>query len=547
MRKKQFTLKDYIIYIRKYIPLMLIAMLIASMGLGVQFMQPKLLGDMVDCISKYKWDNISKLIERLILYTILGILLINVGKFIIKKSSNKLSKEVRMQLFDSFLNYEFQKINKMESGELLAKFESDVTIFTRFFASDLVDFIMGVCSAVIIGIYIFKLNFLLAICIIASCFFQLLTVKRMGKIANSNYKKIRNLNEQYLSLLIEVKEGIKEIKLLNLHRKFRNLMSKSQNEYYSTVLSSEKLSIMLSITNSGLSLITNIIIILLAINQIKTGELTVGLFVAFMNYFNSMYNSLNSITNIHMQWQTAKVSMERIFSAFCSKNKDEIGALLLEENGELKVQDLSFGFHEEKSNILFENFSMDFKPGVVNILTGESGVGKTTLCELILGLYEIENGYIKLNKTNIKDINKINWWSYVSYCSQVPFFFSFTLEENFKCANNYITEKDIVAFLKKFGLADKIEFMHKDIINKMSIGQKQRLAVLRCILKKAYIYIFDEPTSALDKANTKIVADVINDLARKNKICIVITHDSYFLSLLKYQRILPIEGKEDYV
>ncbi|MDQ9894361.1 ATP-binding cassette domain-containing protein, partial [Acinetobacter baumannii] len=68
--------------------------------------------------------------------------------------------------------------------------------------------------------------------------------------------------------------------------------------------------------------------------------------------------------------------------------------------------------------------------GVVNILTGESGVGKTTLCELILGLYEIENGYIKLNKTNIKDINKINWWSYVSYCSQVPFFFSFTLEEN---------------------------------------------------------------------------------------------------------------------
>lgn len=186
MRKKQFTLKDYIIYIRKYIPLMLIAMLIASVGLGVQFMQPKLLGDMVDCISKYKWDNISKLIERLILYTILGILLINVGKFIIKKSSNKLSKEVRMQLFDSFLNYEFQKINNMESGELLAKFESDVTIFTRFFASDLVDFIMGVCSAVIIGIYIFKLNFLLAICIIASCFFQLLTVKRMGKIANSN-------------------------------------------------------------------------------------------------------------------------------------------------------------------------------------------------------------------------------------------------------------------------------------------------------------------------------------------------------------------------
>ena len=190
MEKIKFTIKTFILYIYANIfHLCWWQMLIASAGLGVQFMQPKLLGNIVDCISKYKWDDINKLIEQLMLCTILGILLINIGKFVIKKSSNRLSKEVRMQLFDSFLNYEFSKINNMEIGELLTRFESDVTVFTRFFTSDLVDFVMGVCSAIIIGIYIFQLNFILAICIIVSCFFQLLIVKKLGKIANSNYKK----------------------------------------------------------------------------------------------------------------------------------------------------------------------------------------------------------------------------------------------------------------------------------------------------------------------------------------------------------------------
>lgn len=181
-------------------------------------------------------------------------------------------------------------------------------------------------------------------------------------------------------------------------------------------------------------------------------------------------------------------------------------------------------FSKKYSNITFYK-------GQINCIAGESGGGKTSLINAILGLKEYSEGTILIND-EIKVESLFYYSDKIALAVQSEKFFDRSIEENIVYPNNEIDEKAL-SFIKKFEieyLLNKTQDVNKDFKSKLSGGEKKRINIIRCISKDADVYILDEPTNELDKNNVKRVIKELKKL-KKHSIVIVISHDKNILDI----------------
>jgi len=191
------------------------------------------------------------------------------------------------------------------------------------------------------------------------------------------------------------------------------------------------------------------------------------------------------------------------------------------------------------------------------LITGASGVGKTTLINLIYRFFDPQKGTVMIDSQNIKDL-KFSFRNHISICPQNHYFFNDTILNNIRMANfpkyykeiiknetietqdkseeyvpiNSEPEPEIIELCKHFGLYDKIKefpggfnYVMGDNGSKLSGGERQRINLIRTFLKEAEIYIFDEPTNFLDSINQMRFMDKISELKAKNKTVLLISHE----------------------
>lgn len=193
----------------------------------------------------------------------------------------------------------------------------------------------------------------------------------------------------------------------------------------------------------------------------------------------------------------------------------------------INVQGLKYNignFSKKYSNITFYK-------GQINCIAGESGGGKTSLINAILGLKEYSEGTILIND-EIKVKSLFYYSDKIALAVQSEKFFDRSIEENIVYPNNEINEKAL-SFIKKFEIAyllNKTQDVNKDFKSKLSGGEKKRINIIRCISKDADVYILDEPTNELDKNNVKRVIKELKKL-KKHSIVIVISHDKNILDI----------------
>lgn len=238
------------------------------------------------------------------------------------------------------------------------------------------------------------------------------------------------------------------------------------------------------------------------------------IFVTMFGFVDGIINSFNNIFDARPNWEKLCLFLQ---ADECKKN----GKL---KEGDIKISNVSFGY-ERKENI-FHNFSCKIEEKKINVIAGDNGTGKSTLCKIIMGLLEIDEGKIYINGEKIdKDSSLIDSGYFSLYSSSCGFFHA-TLREiiDAKVTNNY--ENDLNYFL----LNQRIDKLEDGINTKMidekivSGGEKQRLFLIRTLLSNAPILIFDEPTSALDRHNIELFADKLREL-RGQKTVILITHE----------------------
>jgi subfamily B ATP-binding cassette protein MsbA len=255
-----------------------------------------------------------------------------------------------------------------------------------------------------------------------------------------------------------------------------------------------------------------------------------ALFIVYLGLAYNILTPAKSISKASYAVKNGLAAAERVFEILEVENTitDKPNAIVKDSfDDKISIENINFSYAEE--NVL-KNFSLEVPKGKTVALVGQSGSGKSTIANLLTRFYDVQEGTVKIDGIDIKDMTLHSLRDLMGLVTQDSILFNDTIKNNIRLGKQDATDEEIIAALK---IANAYEFV-KDLPNgietnigdaggKLSGGQKQRLSIARAVLKNPPIMILDEATSALDTESEKFVQVALENMMQ-NRTSIVIAH-----------------------
>ena len=384
-----------------------------------------------------------------------------------------------------------------------------------------------------------KLALIMAVSVPIALIFLYLTIKQSERIENQNNSALLDM----VSLFVEYVRGIPVLKSFSNNKSLDNeLMNKTKKFGETSKAASRFKAKQLSIFGFLLDIGYLVLLIAGTIFVVK-GNLDVLHFIIFAVISKEFYKPFASMEQHYMYYVSAIDSYERLSRIlYADVILDKVNGIVPKDN------DIAFeniGFSYEKDEFKMENLSFDIDEKTMTALVGESGSGKTTITNLLLRFYDVQQGKITLGGVDIRDIPYDELLDRISIVMQNIQLFDNTIEENIRVGKKGATKEEIIKAAKKARIHDFIMSLPKgyetDIGENgglLSGGQRQRISIARAFLKDAPILILDEMTSNVDPVNESLIQDAITELA-KNRTVLVVAH--HLKTIQKADQILVFQ------
>ena len=261
------------------------------------------------------------------------------------------------------------------------------------------------------------------------------------------------------------------------------------------------------------------------------GGMTIGVLFAFIQYTEMFFRPIRDLSEKYNIMQTAMASSERIFKLLDNetvvKNPDNPKELQ-KVKGSIEFENVCFAYNENE--YVLKNVSFKINPGETVAIVGATGAGKTSIINILTRFYDIQNGRILLDGTDIKEIDKRDLRKYISVVLQDVFLFSGTIKSNINLDSANISEEDIINAAKTVGAHKFISQLpnqyNEEVKEKgatLSVGQKQLISFARALAYNPQILILDEATSSVDTETEILIQQAIEKLL-VGRTSIVIAH-----------------------
>lgn len=348
------------------------------------------------------------------------------------------------------------------------------------------------------------------------------------------YKRQHILNKKqnlFFSEMVNSIEEIKNIKINNLFKKSIYSFENSFQSLFNAMKDNAFINFFYGSCQNIIQVFAQSCMYLIAGKLLVNNDITLGDLTVISNYFQKIISSFMFFGGIGKSYQSNKTNFDRL-QTYIQNDIEHNGEEILNTNiRKIKINNLSFSYNSGKS--LLNNINTEFNIGI-NLIKGSNGTGKTTLIDLIIGLYpQSYEGDIKYNEVEISKLNLYKTREeYISYAGQKAIIIKGDIYDNIKLNNN-VSNYDVEKIMKSFNF-DLNNHYDETRINSTkdnkSGGEFQKIMLARTLLSKKNILIFDEPLSFLDKESKKTFINKINELSN-NTIIIIITHDSEFDNL----------------
>lgn len=261
------------------------------------------------------------------------------------------------------------------------------------------------------------------------------------------------------------------------------------------------------------------------------GKISVGEVVLYQTYFTSLVGQISTLINIYPQISKGLESVKSIGDIMGNSHVEENNSIvpLGELKGAVKFVNVDFKYPGSDKNTL-SDFTLDVKPGESIALVGESGAGKSTVLNLLIGFIPPVSGKILIDGINMVNLDINEYRHQIAVVPQNTILFSGTILDNIAYGLEHVTEKEVMEVIKNVGLEDMIEKLPDGIYtqlgehgDKLSGGQRQRISIARALIRKPKIIVFDEATSALDSASEKKVQEATSNMM-KNCTTFLVAH-----------------------
>ncbi|MBL3519286.1 ABC transporter ATP-binding protein [Arcobacter lanthieri] len=438
-----------------------------------------------------------------------------------------ITRIVRDKLFSHVLKLDISFFQKTHGGELVSRIINDINRIQSAVSNNLAEIIresLTILALVSLVIYRSPELAFYGLVILPLAIYPLTRLaKRMKKLSfksqESNSDITSSLTESFNNI-----EIIKANSTENIETKKFSVFNMIFFKYNIKAVKTNELTSPLMETLGAIAFGT---VILVGGSKVVSGELTTGEFSSFIAALFMLYTPIKRISSLYNKMQDAFAANERINNIFAIKPSIISGQITkIEDIKSISFSNVSLKYDDLEA---LKNINLEANKGEIIALVGDSGGGKSSLINLLVRFYDINNGQISLDNQNIKDFDLKTLRDSISIVTQRVYIFNDTIASNVAYGQE-VDEIKVIEALKKAHAYEFVSKMKKGIHTtldefgtNLSGGQRQRIAIARALYKEPKILILDEATSALDNKSESIISEVINEVS-PNRITIVIAH-----------------------
>lgn len=358
-------------------------------------------------------------------------------------------------------------------------------------------------------------------------------------LRNPMYQRSYQTSESQFHFFSKLDEQLSNVKFLQMHgvsRRFIDRLNANVEDLLKKILKEQNVSYCFTGANSFLKTVANIVVFFIGGTAVIEKRLSIGNFSILMSYFTMSMTATHYFFDLGKNIQENLVSCDRLQKIFNLKEQTT-GSVFLKEINKITCEELSFGYNK---SFIFRDLNLCFKKGGIYGIVGENGAGKSTLLQVLLGVYvdeyrgQITYDGIPIEKLDMPRIRE----KLVGVSEQEPdllpetLYFNLTLDDNSSLLIEEYIELCAMLNLEEFisSLPEGLDTQVDEGISNLSGGEKQKLSILRALLKRPELLVLDEPTSALDKQSRTNLREFLKS-NKHSKITIISTHDKELLDI----------------
>ncbi|MFM7018194.1 ABC transporter ATP-binding protein [Flavobacterium sp.] len=450
---------------------------------------------------------------------------------------NGVLKDLRITMFTKIIDLPISFYSEKRKGDIMARMLGDVGEVQNSFFSILELIVKEPMTIIFTIIAMFAISVKLTIFVFIFIPISGYIISIIGKSLKSKSQNLQSEGGYLISIVEESLSGLKVVKSYNAENSFKRRFNDSVGRLLKLSNSIGRKNNLASPFSEFMGIIVIAVLLWFGGNMVLVDKLPNGKAVLegaqFLAYMGLAYNILTPAKSISKATYAVKSGMaaaQRVFEVLEVQNAitDKPNALVKASfDNEIAIENINFKYEDE--NVL-KNFSLQIPKGKTVALVGQSGSGKSTIANLLTRFYDVQEGSIKIDGTDIKDMTMNSLRNMLGLVTQDSILFNDTIKNNILIGKENATDEEIIAALK---VANAYEFVKDlpngiytnigDAGNKLSGGQKQRLNIARAVLKNPPIMILDEATSALDTESEKFVQLALENMMQ-NRTSIVIAH-----------------------
>lgn len=462
--------------------------------------------------------------------------------------SERIGADLRTTTYEHLLTLPLDYFGGKRTGDLMARIGSETDRINVFLSLHALDFANDVLMIVMTAVILISINPLLAVVTLVPLPFIAWMIHVVRDRLRTGFEKIDRVWSEVTNVLADTIPGIRVVKAFAQERREAERF-RVANVYNLQV--NDKLNRTWSLFTPTVSLLTEIGLLVVwafGIWQVARGSITVGVLTAFIAYIGRFYTRLDSMSRIVSVTQKAAAGAKRIFDILdhVSNVPEPANPVKVERvQGRIDMSGLGFRYG---SRAVIHDLDLTIEPGEMIGLVGHSGSGKSTLVNLICRFYDVTDGAIKVDGTDIRRFAVADYRRHVGLVLQEPFLFFGTIAQNIAYGKPDATREEIVAAARAAHAHDfilRLPHGYDSLVGErgqgLSGGERQRISIARALLIDPRILILDEATSAVDTETEKEIQKALDNLVQ-GRTTIAIAHR--LSTLRKADRLVVMDRGE---
>ncbi len=520
-------------YLKKYIPLILLSLLSALLTVVMQLYIPILIGQGVDLIvSKGNVDFEGVyLILRKMIFLILGAAFF---QWLMSLINNKVAfnavYDIRVKAFNKIQELPISYIDSHRHGEIMSRITTDIDQMSDGLLMGFSQFFTGVITIIGTLIYMFTIDIKNALIVVLLTPLSIFVASFVAKKTYNMFLRQSEKRADITALIDEMVGNEKVVQAFSYEDRAVERFEKANDELTDA---SFKATFFSSLTNPSMRFVNNIIYAAVGIigaYSALTMRLTVGQITSFLSYANQYMKPFNEISNVLTELQNALACFEHVveFIEEQPETSDAEGKELMDISGNVEFEGVSFSYDKNKE--LIKNLTLSIKPGMRAAIVGPTGCGKSTIINLIMRFYDVDEGRISVDGNDIRLLTRESLRSGYGMVLQETWLKSGTVRDNITFGRPDAADEEVRAaatathadeFIRK--LPDGYDTFLSEDGGSLSDGQRQMLCITRVMLNLPPMLILDEATSSIDTRTEKYIQESFSVLM-KGRTSFIVAH-----------------------